>query len=44
MVALLERLPPDPVILVTNDRELQERAAAHGATIATSDQLVSLIR
>jgi predicted RNA-binding protein with PIN domain len=44
MVALLERMAPDPVIVVTNDRELQERAAVHGATIATSNQLVSLIR
>jgi predicted RNA-binding protein with PIN domain len=44
MVALLERMPSDPVIVVTNDRELQERAAVHGATIATSNQLVSLIR
>jgi predicted RNA-binding protein with PIN domain len=44
MVALLMRLPPDPVVVVTNDRELQERAAAEGATIATSNQLMGLIR
>lgn len=44
MVASLQRLPPEPVIVVTNDRELQERAAVLGATIATSDQLMGLIR
>jgi predicted RNA-binding protein with PIN domain len=44
MVALLDRLPPDPVVVVTNDRELQDRTAARGATIATSDQLMGLIR
>jgi predicted RNA-binding protein with PIN domain len=44
IVVLLERLPPQPVILVTNDRELQARAAERGATIATSDQLIGLIR
>ena len=43
IVALLESLPPRPVVLVTNDRELQERGAALGATIATSDQLLELI-
>ncbi|MDQ3877497.1 MAG: NYN domain-containing protein [Actinomycetota bacterium] len=44
LIAKLERLPPNPVIVVTNDRELQQRAAALGATIATSDQLLALIR
>jgi predicted RNA-binding protein with PIN domain len=44
MVALLARLPADPVVVVTNDRELQARAAAQGATIATSNQLMGLIR
>lgn len=43
IVALLERLPAHPVILVTNDRELQARARATGATIATSPQLLSLL-
>jgi predicted RNA-binding protein with PIN domain len=44
LVALLESLPSQPVILVTNDRELQDRAAVHGATIARSLQLLALIR
>lgn len=44
LVARLEALPPDPVVVVTNDRELQERARAHGATIASSVQLLALIR
>lgn len=43
IVALLEKLPAFPVIVVTNDRELQERAGVHGATVATSDQLLSLL-
>jgi len=44
IVALLEVLPPHPVVVVTNDRELQERARRAGATVATSDQLLALIR
>ena len=44
LVARLSDLPPDPVIVVTNDRELQERARSKGATIATSDQLLALVR
>ena len=44
IVALVEKLPPDPVVVVTNDRELQGRVAALGATIARSDQLLALIR
>ncbi|MFN2526192.1 MAG: NYN domain-containing protein [Actinomycetota bacterium] len=44
LVALLEKLPPDPVIVVTNDKELQERVADLGATVATSGQLLALIR
>jgi predicted RNA-binding protein with PIN domain len=44
IVARLEELPPDPVVLVTNDKELQQRARRLGATIATSDQLLALIR
>jgi predicted RNA-binding protein with PIN domain len=44
IVALVEKLPPDPVVVVTNDRELQGRVAALGATIARSDQLLGLIR
>ena len=42
IVALIERLPRWPVVLATNDRELQDRARAHGATIATSNQLLAL--
>jgi predicted RNA-binding protein with PIN domain len=44
IVALVEGLPPDPIVLVTNDRELQDRARTLGATIARSDQLLALIR
>jgi predicted RNA-binding protein with PIN domain len=44
LVALLRLLPPDPVIVVSDDRELRERAAAHGATPASSRQLLTLIR
>ncbi|HVF54166.1 MAG TPA: NYN domain-containing protein [Actinomycetota bacterium] len=44
LVAAVEALPPVPVVVVTNDRELQDRVAALGATIATSDQLLALIR
>ena len=43
LVALLEG-GTEPAILVTNDRDLQSRAEALGATIATSDQLLALIR
>jgi predicted RNA-binding protein with PIN domain len=44
LVALLEAHPPEPVVLVTSDRELQRRAARLQATIATSPQLLALIR
>lgn len=44
LVALLTELPADPVVVVTNDRELQERVAAEGATVATSGQLLALLR
>jgi predicted RNA-binding protein with PIN domain len=44
IVALLERLPAHPVIVATNDRELQDRSRALGATISTSDQLLALFR
>ncbi len=43
LVALLDQLPRHPVIVVTNDRELQERCVALGATIARAEQLLSLI-
>lgn len=42
IVALIERLPRWPVVLATNDRELQDRARDLGATIATSNQLLTL--
>ncbi len=44
LIARLADLPTDPVIVVTNDRELQERARAKGATVATSNQLLALVR
>jgi predicted RNA-binding protein with PIN domain len=44
IVARLEELPQEPVILVTNDKELQERGRELAATIATSQQLLALIR
>ncbi|MDQ3641683.1 MAG: NYN domain-containing protein [Actinomycetota bacterium] len=44
IVALIERLAPHPVVLATNDKELQGRAAALGATVATSHQLLALLR
>jgi predicted RNA-binding protein with PIN domain len=44
LVALLEDRPNFPVIVVTNDRELQDKSVALGATIARSEQLLSLIR
>ena len=44
IVAKLKELPPVPVVLTTNDRELQTRGRALKATIATSKQLLGLIR
>lgn len=44
LIARLESLPRHPVVVVTNDKELQDRARAKGATIATSNQLLGLIR
>ena len=43
IVSLLKKMPPDPVVVVTNDRGLQEEARAHNATIATSTQLLALL-
>ena len=43
IIALLEATE-GPTIVTTNDRDLQDRAAALGATIVTSDQLLALIR
>jgi predicted RNA-binding protein with PIN domain len=42
LVAKLASLPPHPVVLVTGDKELQERAGAEGATIAVAAQLLEL--
>ena len=44
IVALIEKQPPVPVVVVTNDRELQGRVARLGATVATAGQLLSLAR
>ena len=44
IVELLKELPPHPVVLATNDKGLQEAAGEQGATIATSDQLLALLR
>lgn len=44
IVERLEELPQAPVVLVTNDKELQERGRALDATIATSQQLLALLR
>lgn len=44
LIVKLENLPKHPVVVATNDKELQRRAARLGATIATSNQLLALIR
>lgn len=44
LVALLDEVPNFPVIVVTDDRELQGRCMELGATIARAKQLLSLIR
>lgn len=44
LVALLDELPNHPVIVVTSDRELRNRAALRGASLAYSAQLIALIR
>ena len=43
IVALLNEMPPDPVVVVTNDKGLQDGVRAHRATIATSPQLLALL-
>lgn len=43
IVEILKDLPPHPVVVATNDRELQKRAGELGATIATSDQLLAVL-
>jgi predicted RNA-binding protein with PIN domain len=44
IVEMLQKLPSTPVIVATNDRELQGRVAKDGATVATSDQLLAVLR
>jgi predicted RNA-binding protein with PIN domain len=44
LVAVLQGLPPDAVVVVTNDRDLQNRVKELGATVAGSGQLLGLIR
>ena len=44
LVARLESLPPHPVVLVTDDKELQSRGRELGATVATTKQLLALAR
>jgi predicted RNA-binding protein with PIN domain len=44
IVARVEELPPVPVVVVTSDRDLQTRAAKLDATVATSPQLLELLR
>jgi predicted RNA-binding protein with PIN domain len=44
LVALLRQQPNHPVIVVTNDRELQAKSVALGATIARAEQLLTLLR
>jgi rRNA-processing protein FCF1 len=39
----LKDLPPDPVVVATNDRALKDEARAHRATIASSGQLLALL-
>jgi predicted RNA-binding protein with PIN domain len=44
LIARLDSLAAPAVVVATNDRELRHRAAALGATVATSNQLLALIR
>ncbi len=44
LIGLLETMPAHSVVVATSDRELQGRAAKLGATIATSEQLLGLLR
>ena len=44
IVELIKKMPPHPVVVVTNDKGLQDETRAERATIATSDQLLSLAR
>jgi predicted RNA-binding protein with PIN domain len=42
IVQRVEEAPSGPLVVATNDKELQGRVAALGATVATSDQLLAL--
>ena len=44
LVGLVQRSPETPVVVVTSDRELTERVEEHGANVANSPQLLSLLR
>jgi predicted RNA-binding protein with PIN domain len=44
LIARVGSLDAPSVVVATNDKELQHRAAAIGATVATSNQLLGLIR
>ncbi|HEX2235087.1 MAG TPA: NYN domain-containing protein, partial [Actinomycetota bacterium] len=44
LVAVLEGFPPDPVVVVSDDRELRARVAPLGATVAGTRQLLALLR
>lgn len=44
LVAVVQRSPGTPVVVVTSDRELSTRVEELGANVATSPQLLALIR
>jgi predicted RNA-binding protein with PIN domain len=44
IVELIQRMPPEPVVVVTNDNELRERVGELKATPARSEQLLALLR
>lgn len=44
LVAVVQRSPGTPVVVVTSDRELRGRVEELGANVATSPQLLALIR
>jgi predicted RNA-binding protein with PIN domain len=44
IVDTVRESPPHPIIVVTNDKGLQGRVAKLGATVATSDQLLTMVR
>ncbi len=44
IIDLLKKMPPHPIVLVTDDRGLQADARRERATVATSAQLLALLR